>query len=1306
MGSLTTCLKKIGLEKHEAAILRGAAKEYRDEEDMKPQQAAQAALLDYIRDLKKERSDLVAQIEKAGGEVPAAPSEPGLAAPVNAALTPPEEPKPTKMAEAMAKAQEEKKAEVTPEPAPEPATKEEANKKVEQDVKEAEQTVNEDEDLYDPDVADLSQSFAPSEDDLPPMLRLKSSPKVTSENLQALVSRITSRWKNGPRVVIAPTYDALPEATKKSLERTLGELAREASGVLHNGTIYLVQDGLSSLEEAEITLFHEGNGHEAFRRLYKGETYAAFNKLWHRLGALDGLRKIAKDNGFGAEFEDYVVSYKDAEGLREEDRRYLLTEELMAWLAERNKPSLGRYFREVLGAVRNWLRKMGLTQLAQYNDADLAYLMRRARRALETAPTDVPNIAAARLPFGWKSNEDVTKGLGGITVNLSKPSSGQRASGAKLAAEPTLLKTMTLRQIVDVFEGKLKGLRNYASRVHTMDSVVNRLTQAADELDVRWNKLPQAQLDKLAEVQLLGTVNKMFPDKELSEQTYLFVDEDGKPLQGAALQAVHQQYNSLKEKYKALDPATKAIYHEARTMLEAHWKAVQALLIKNIEDGVPAGKDRDKAIKAVKAQLLKSQGPYFPLKRFGKWVVVAKRGDEREVPTFNSAAEAIAAAEDYRKQGWEATHKLRDEFDAALDGVPGNFIEKIKDLIQHHMSPEDAADLLNGVNQLYLSSLPELSGAKQFLKRRGVPGWSKDTRRAFASSMFHGAFYQAKLESLPELRRQLATMRTDAAERGGETDILYKHMRLLHKNAMQRWDMPLIDFLGNANYVFYLGFTPSFFVLNMLQNPLVALPMIGAKFGFGKASAAMLKASKQVAGKRLKQNFDKGWTTDLDLKKVTDDAGEQAMLQALMDEGLIDLTQSHDLGTVAGGRSPGAQKFMKWATFLPHHTEVFNRVTAALAAYRLAKADTKLGVDPVKYAKEVVANTHFDYSNSNKPYFMTPGFSKMGKLIFALKQYQQHMIYSLVRNAYLASKGSKEEKRVARRQLAALFTLHGAAAGAMGLPFAAIPFAAANVLNKIFGDDDEPWESETAFRNALADAFGVETGELMSRGLGRAVLPGDISQRVGLSDLGLLWRWSDASEGKAAWNEMVAGLMGPAFAIPGGVFDAAKHFSQGNYAKGWEATSPKVLRDLVRTYRYASEGEVTSKGRTLRSAEAFTGADLAAQALGFKPSRMSELQEGRGAQLSTQKAITDRKNALLRAAVEARASNNKAALDDVMRQIKEFNRKQPEQAITVSAIIRAVVARERGDILTDERGISTDPKNKAAAQAARFASVE
>ena len=73
----------------------------------------------------------------------------------------------------------------------------------------------------------------------------------------------------------------------------------------------------------------------------------------------------------------------------------------------------------------------------------------------------------------------------------------------------------------------------------------------------------------------------------------------------------------------------------------------------------------------------------------------------------------------------------------------------MKDLvavINEEQNGEAREQMLDAVNQIYLSSIPDLSWAKSGIHRKGTPGYSQDAMRAFARNMFHGGYYFCKTE--------------------------------------------------------------------------------------------------------------------------------------------------------------------------------------------------------------------------------------------------------------------------------------------------------------------------------------------------------------------------------------------------------------------------------------------------------------------------------------------------------------------------------------------------------------------------------
>src|SRR5690606_9163453 len=148
---------------------------------------------------------------------------------------------------------------------------------------------------------------------------------------------------------------------------------------------------------------------------------------------------------------------------------------------------------------------------------------------------------------------------------------------------------------------------------------------------------------------------------------------------------------------------------------------------------------------------------------------------------------------------------------------------------------------------------------------------------------------------------------------------------------------------------------------------------LGAKYGLTKAMGEWTSAMKWFSGVRigkflkdsktpfsvewLRESVDKGQLKGINKQELQ-------MLQTLEDRQVLDFTQAMDLSRIGAASSGTWYKAMRLAAAGAHHTEVFNRVTFALAAYRLAmKSGTNVThEDAVRRAENDVAAAHFDYS--------------------------------------------------------------------------------------------------------------------------------------------------------------------------------------------------------------------------------------------------------------------------------------------------------------------------------------------------------
>jgi len=631
------------------------------------------------------------------------------------------------------------------------------------------------------------------------------------------------------------------------------------------------------------------------------------------------------------------------------------------------------------------------------------------------------------------------------------------------------------------------------------------------------------------------------------------------------------------------------------------------------------------------------------------------------------------------------------EFNAGRDAVGRGFMQNLYEALgKKDMDEDQRAELEDMLGQLYLSALPDLSWAKHGIHRKGTPGFSQDARRAFAQNTFHGARYLAKVRysdllenELTDAQKQIDGMAESDAFDSVKAQQVIDEMVKRHDAAMNPSGNAISTALTSMGFVFHLGLSPASALVNLTQTALVAYPLMGAKWGFAKASTALLKASQQAAANKN------------DISTVLSDDEKQAYDEAVR-SGVIDVTMAHDLAGISQGEDAKVswklRPVMRWASFLFHHAEKFNRQVTFIAAYRLAR---EAGSNPVQSYEQAVKATydgHFDYSASNRPRLMQ---GNAARVLLLFKQYGQNMVYTLSRQAYLSMKGQNPYERAqARKALGGLLAMHAAAAGVLGLPMVSTLLAAASMLG---GDDDEPWDAEVALRNMLADMLGDQAADVLARGLSR-LTPWDISGRVGLDKL-ILPDIQEGLEGQDLANSAMAAALGPVAGIGISMLKGLHEISDGNWARGLEAMAPSLARGPLKALRYGTEGAIDKTGKPIVEDVGVFG--IAGQALGFSPSEVRLATEAKSAVHQADERLSKRRATLMRHYAMAVIAGDVDGAADAREDIAAFNEKNPQRRINPLQMAKSVATR-RKQIAQSQGGVYLPKNHLDAMQAGQF----
>jgi hypothetical protein len=846
------------------------------------------------------------------------------------------------------------------------------------------------------------------------------------------------------------------------------------------------------------------------------------------------------------------------------------------------------------------------------------------------------------------------------------------------------------RQLAELYQKLLPQLKPYSDMVAMMDADQNEVAALSDDLARRWADLQDEK--ELANIMHDATLAKIDP---------------AKPYQPGDNIA---EYTKLKKQFDALTGDAKKVYREARDAYKKHHRDVRQAIQERILRSSMSNQKKTELLQQMDANFFGyTQGVYFPLQRFGKYVVLVRDTNDQVISV--SRAETLSEAHKLREilQGdypKAKVHKpmLDKEYDAARDGVGRGFMTNLfNELGSFGLNTQRQAELEDILGQLYLKSLPDLSYAKHSVHRKGTAGFSQDARRAFAQNMFHGGSYLAKLRYKDQLEEMLDGMQKHATEQAKIDDDydqpvaqqVIDEMNKRHKNMMEANSHPLSTALTSLGFLYYLGLSPASAAVNTLQTVLVAYPQMGAKWGYDKAGSALAKASNDFRkGVSINGINPKSWENDIGkiLKGDELKAYEEAVRR-----GVIDVTMAHDLAGIAQGEDSGVmwklRPIMRVASTLFHNAERFNREVTFIAAYRLARDSGSMHDQAFEQAMDSTYKGHFDYSSGNRPRIMQ---GNIAKVILLFKQFGQNMIYTLARTAHQSLKGeTPEARREAQRALAGIVGMHTVFAGVMGLPLVGPILVIASMLGS---DDDEPWDAEAALRNALADALGTKTSEVLMKGASRFG-PADLSGRVGINNL-LLPDVQDGLEGKDFSDAMVMSALGPVVGILTNTFKGLAEMGQGHGMRGVETMSPVFLRSPLRSIRYATEGAQDKTGVMIK--DDVGKLSLAAQALGFSPSEVRLATEGRSAIYSHTKRLDKRRTELMTDYVRAIQRDDADGQKELWSEIQEFNQKNPSRRISRVQAMQSLRQREKR-VTQAEHGIYLPNKKREDADIGRFA---
>lgn len=513
-------------------------------------------------------------------------------------------------------------------------------------------------------------------------------------------------------------------------------------------------------------------------------------------------------------------------------------------------------------------------------------------------------------------------------------------------------------------------------------------------------------------------------------------------------------------------------------------------------------------------------------------------------------------------------------------------------------------------------------GAKSSLRRRkDIPGYLHPANfdnyfeNTLSSYLIRGADYVGTLYAAKD--------RTDAINALPNNNLrnwAHKHNEAMHQPQSLAW-------MKNLAFNYSLGWNVASAGVNLTQNLHTTFPYLSMMSNNpARASIEIMKAFRDTAKLLKKPDSPLSIGVDdefFDAKKLAAlPKDERLFIESLIKMGVIKPVMTQELlsqdarisyGPIYDKLAPAARAFTQSASFLFSSVEQMNRMTAALAAYRMYKSDPKMLARGIRwkekasiYEKEpntpeflarlAVEDTQFVVTKENRPMFM------QGDIASVVSQFQQYPLAMLELMLKMARFADPQQKAIfsALMGLGILTT-----AGFWGLPFARPLFSTVEELSKMLGPilGTPPLEAKKAIQD-----IALEMGRLLNSDdpsyLADYILNGfvraagiDMSRRTALEIIP-----TDLLSGESI--DMVGPFGG---VVLGGAKQFYDYMNSGHPGLAFASLLPLAARNAY----VASTGEYVTpgSGRSRIPAGSQTMEENVVKMLGFTPTRMARISE-------------------------------------------------------------------------------------------------
>ena len=550
-------------------------------------------------------------------------------------------------------------------------------------------------------------------------------------------------------------------------------------------------------------------------------------------------------------------------------------------------------------------------------------------------------------------------------------------------------------------------------------------------------------------------------------------------------------------------------------------------------------------------------------------------------------------------------------------------IKQTVDDITSRMNPDDAAKMKQQLMANFLDTQPDHSTLPQQLRRTYAQGFEKDIGRVAAEVASNSTRATANVAMSGKIQDLLGNIRAEtlAAKSDPKIDVRRQSLMQDTANEIQRreveagWRLPsgAIEMIQSGMHTLMIGFNPAYTILPISQIPTLLHGELAKHYGYMKSAQAIGSVTNEsfkvmAAIMKSPDRWNFGMREEALRAAGISEKTTKTLMQAANSGMFTSFTQSQ--GYLGEGFHEKLEGLRDRANMMGVYAEQLPRVIAALAAAKLHDASPgNARMDRASYVNHVIGESQYNWGlgETSRLTGAKGPMGRVGRLTFAFTQYQTRMLEKLFTETRdLMMGGNQANTRAeAGKFLASHLAAVAVLSGTLGLPFASFAGGLYDKMAKtLTGRDDI--DLEGSYRTWLANVFGKDVGEVLAKGLPRA-LGVDVS-KIGDANLlpgtGIMIDKRKFEDASKDWYQSMAGA---AIGEGGRFYLGARDLMNGDYMMGAIKMLPEGFKGLAEA-EYAREHGYTNKFGQRLPIQPST-ADIAKMAVGIDPANLAQYNE-------------------------------------------------------------------------------------------------